>query len=1049
MPAVFISYSRRDKAFVQRLHEALTAREYDVWVDWEDIPPSAAWFAEIQAGVRGADGFIYVISPDSVASEVCGRELDHALAQSKRVVPVVCREPDRTPVPDAAAALNWVFLRDSDDFEAGLAALTAALETDLDHVRTHTRLGVEAGRWQERGRDRSLLLRGTDLAAAEAWLIGGAGKRPEATSLQREFVHESRRAAARRQRVMLGAVSIALVVAIVLSAVALVQRSTAIHERNTAQARLLDAEAQAQYDTDRELSVILAARAARALPDSQSTSALREALLRSQVRGTIPLGTGAGGDALWSPDGRRLLLTSPARWSRIYAPGSTRPLVSMPGPAGPGESGWDARGDRVVIGGGRPAVYDASTGRSIRALPPGALRAALTPDGARAVTVGLDASGHVYGVASGRQLAVFHPRALAGSNCFALSPDGRFAAECGRSLNAGNIHQHGYLEVWSTATGRLVRTVVTSSFVDSVAYSPDSRQFVVTTTTSVGAVARASSAAITRAAAAAGTLVYATQGTGPPLRTFPNGATAAIFGPSPKYPTIAYATLSDDTVHVAQLYEKRTLNLVGATGSVRTLAFDPGGTNLLAAGDDGTVRVYSTSQSGGATETLAGHNATVTSAAFGAQDTYVASSSDDGTARLWQGILPIPTVSRGGREGLASSLAFSADGDRVVVTGGAPGAGTGRILSAGTLAPLVRFAAPAGQVFTGARWAHDDTPVVTLSGPSGPHGVTPTEAESYNPRSGAMVAAMRPAAGATFFGFSVSRAGDRGAGVEAAGAVSLWNLADGRRLRVLRGERSAIGEAAFSSDGGLVAVAHYPALPATVGFATHYGPVTIQLWNARDGRLVRTITAATLVSQVGGTAQYAPLSLAFSPDGRLLALGGGERSVQVFTVATGRPATPPLSLAGRAAGDFADTIAFSADGHDLVAGAYSGAYLWRLPDFIALPVFQAVASPNLSVGGGLGIRASISDDGRTLFMTGQNTAEVWSLADHRQLLHAYPIGPGALNPAASQAAIANGGGISLYPCPLCGGLPRLLAAAHVQTIRSLTPAERRQFLATG
>jgi hypothetical protein len=55
MPAVFVSYSRTDKDFVHRLHDALGGRGYDVWVDWEDIPPSAEWFAEIRAGVAGAD----------------------------------------------------------------------------------------------------------------------------------------------------------------------------------------------------------------------------------------------------------------------------------------------------------------------------------------------------------------------------------------------------------------------------------------------------------------------------------------------------------------------------------------------------------------------------------------------------------------------------------------------------------------------------------------------------------------------------------------------------------------------------------------------------------------------------------------------------------------------------------------------------------------------------------------------------------------------------------------------------------------------------------
>jgi len=44
---VFISYSRRDKEFVARLHEALDSHGKQAWVDWEDIPPSAEWLREI------------------------------------------------------------------------------------------------------------------------------------------------------------------------------------------------------------------------------------------------------------------------------------------------------------------------------------------------------------------------------------------------------------------------------------------------------------------------------------------------------------------------------------------------------------------------------------------------------------------------------------------------------------------------------------------------------------------------------------------------------------------------------------------------------------------------------------------------------------------------------------------------------------------------------------------------------------------------------------------------------------------------------------------
>ena len=208
VPSVFISYSRRDGAFASRLHDALAERGYDVWIDREDIPPSAKWFDEIRAGVAGADGVVFVISPDSAASEVCVRELELATDLGKRIVPAVCREPDGVAVPEAAASLNWVFLRDSDDFAEGVATLTRALETDLDHVRTHTRLGVAAGRWEASGRDQSQLLRGAELTAAENWLVS-AGRETAAADLGAPGVrarepHRRDAAAARDRRRGLG-----------------------------------------------------------------------------------------------------------------------------------------------------------------------------------------------------------------------------------------------------------------------------------------------------------------------------------------------------------------------------------------------------------------------------------------------------------------------------------------------------------------------------------------------------------------------------------------------------------------------------------------------------------------------------------------------------------------------------------------------------------------------------------------------------------------------------------------------------------------------------
>src|SRR5215470_14657260 len=94
MTDVFISYSRKDKEFVQHLHEALVAANRDTWVDWEDIPRGSDWLDEIFRGIDAADTVVFVISPDSMVSEICNQELAHSLSRSKRIVPLVRREAD-------------------------------------------------------------------------------------------------------------------------------------------------------------------------------------------------------------------------------------------------------------------------------------------------------------------------------------------------------------------------------------------------------------------------------------------------------------------------------------------------------------------------------------------------------------------------------------------------------------------------------------------------------------------------------------------------------------------------------------------------------------------------------------------------------------------------------------------------------------------------------------------------------------------------------------------------------------------------------------------
>ncbi|KAM3094798.1 TIR domain-containing protein, partial [Phormidesmis sp. 146-12] len=201
MSDVFISYSRKDKVFVERLHEALLADQRETWVDWQDIPLTADWWHEIERGIEGTNTFVFVISPDSIASSICRDEIDHAVKHNKRVVPIVRRDGfEMAKMHPVLKKHNWLPFRETDEFDRGFRDLVGAIEMDLGYVRSHTRLTERAVEWEDKQRNESFLLRGTDLEDAEQWLTQGASKQPQPTELQGEYIGASRRAETARQR---------------------------------------------------------------------------------------------------------------------------------------------------------------------------------------------------------------------------------------------------------------------------------------------------------------------------------------------------------------------------------------------------------------------------------------------------------------------------------------------------------------------------------------------------------------------------------------------------------------------------------------------------------------------------------------------------------------------------------------------------------------------------------------------------------------------------------------------------------------------------------
>jgi WD40 repeat protein len=1058
--SVFISYSRRDKGFVQRLHDALSERDYEVWVDWEDIPPSSEWVEEIRTGVRSADGFIYVISPESVASEQCEAELDRAVEQRKRILPILHREPDGKPVPEAAASLNWVYLRDSDDFDAGLAQLVAAIETDLEHVRTHTRIGVEAARWEASNGDRSLLLRGSDLAAAEGWLVGAAGKEPGPTQLQREYLLASRQAATRRQRTVIGAVSIALVVAVVLAVVALVQRSTAIHERNVADARLYDGEAQQLASSQPVVGLQVAEAAVKLAPSTVTTDALRQSLEQSLERVRIFLNPDSAspvaGDAIWSPDGTRLLVTSPGpgpgQWARIYRPGASSPSVTLAGgaaPSGQGESGWDARGDRVILGGGRPAVYNALTGGLIMRIPGTATHAALNADGSIAVTVDINSVGHVFDVATGRELATFHPRFGGGVTCFALSPTGDAVAQCDSQGAVGGSSRYA-LDTWSTRTGKLIHSVPRSTFIDGVAFNSDGSQYAFSGGTTTNPKASL------KAIGAPGTFVYDAH-TGKLLASFNGGSSAIAFGPKGE---LAWADLGDDNAQLYNFNSGLRLTLSGASDVIGTISFSPDGDYVVvgAGGSDNSARVYYAIGGGQPLETLSGHSSEIREASFGDHDRWIATSSRDGTVREWVGPASTPTLRTAPQPGNADifvqSLGFSATGEQIYE---ASANGQGRILDARNLRVLSRFAAPLDQGFAGAVESRDQRVVVALSGPydAASHRLLSlTTAETYNAGSGRLIATMTPQTPGGLFNASIDRAGDKLVTLGFSGAADEWNPRTGRLLHHLPGTNIAAA-AVFSQDGSQLAILHYPLLPKTVDLSTVFAPITIDIYNADTGALEHSIASDKLTPQVPGEKLYSPLNVAFSPDGNLLAVGGAADDVEIYNPHTGA-LVRTLGISGASVGDYANSLAFSPNGRLLAIGAATGATVWRIPAtggyFTAIPqpfvLVPAGSFPSIN-GNGFGMYVGFTEDSRYLVMSGDDAVAAWDLSSRLQLFRASPVAKGVMSSQSNEFVTAGGAGVSVYSCGICGGTNELLKVAKQETTAPLTPSDKLTYLSQG
>src|SRR5512133_3451149 len=124
MSQIFISYSRKDIAFVRRLAGDLEKAGYTVWWDVSDLRGGDDWVRVIPAAIKASDTFIVVLSPNSAISQWVEKEYTQALYLRKKIIPIMLESSD---VPFGLNTINYIDFTSADDYAANLNKLLATL----------------------------------------------------------------------------------------------------------------------------------------------------------------------------------------------------------------------------------------------------------------------------------------------------------------------------------------------------------------------------------------------------------------------------------------------------------------------------------------------------------------------------------------------------------------------------------------------------------------------------------------------------------------------------------------------------------------------------------------------------------------------------------------------------------------------------------------------------------------------------------------------------------------------------------------------------------
>lgn len=178
MTDVFICYDTDDIEIRNSVINSLSRNLITTWTHDGDIIKGAKWGEAIDAGIEQADNFLFFISPESLTSEYCYKEIQHAHKMNKRIVPLLVKE---TPIEKLQAyeaiegldKLQYVDFTDNTvqkDFDDDVDQILNLLRKEQAYFEQHKILLARAIQWEKEGKKNAYLLRGFNLENATTWL---------------------------------------------------------------------------------------------------------------------------------------------------------------------------------------------------------------------------------------------------------------------------------------------------------------------------------------------------------------------------------------------------------------------------------------------------------------------------------------------------------------------------------------------------------------------------------------------------------------------------------------------------------------------------------------------------------------------------------------------------------------------------------------------------------------------------------------------------------------------------------------------------------------